>query len=85
MLGMYKRAAKIATKMWKSEWSGERKDSAGVYIDSVEFHLNEDFVVIDYRVEDINGSRHHNTIVPVWIKSSRDLAIYLVTKDDVEG
>lgn len=84
MLGKYRKAERIATRLWKKEWADGRKDAANVYIDSVEFNLNEDFIVIDYRVEDINGSRHKNIIVPTWIKTPRDLAIYLITVIDVE-
>lgn len=84
MLGMYKKAAKIATKMWKSEWSGERKDSAGVYIDEVSFNMNEDFTQVEYRVEDCNGQRRYNIILPCWVKTSRDLAIYMLAHESEE-
>jgi hypothetical protein len=80
-LRQIKRASKKVSRLYKREWTDTHKQYAYFTVDTVEYSLDEDYVMIGIRwgMEKPEAEQHHDTsiIVPEAIKDATQLAYFI--------
>jgi hypothetical protein len=80
-LRQIKRASKKVSRLYKREWNDTHREYAYFTVGSVEYSLDEDYVMIGVRwgMEKPEAEQHHDTsiIVPEAIKDATQLAYFI--------
>lgn len=80
-LKQVKKASKIVNGLYKKEWNADHKQYAYFVVGTVEFCLDEDYVMVSVRwgMEKPNAEQHHDVsiIVPATIKNAKQLAYFI--------
>lgn len=80
-LRQIKRASRKVCKLYKKEWNDTHRQYAYFTVGTVEYSLDEDYVMIGIRwgMEKPEAEQHHDTsiIVPDTIKDATQLAYFI--------
>ena len=73
-----RKASKLANKLWVSQFFNKDDEKFYVAIEEVAFDLDEDMVRVRFRWGNMQNSGNHELYVPEYVKSARDMALFIL-------